>query len=164
MTTQGWPPRRGFSRPKKAKRLPHVRIRPKLGTPEFLEHGFKDPRSYVETRTGRVVLRGVDYQGLRRDAYRRAGGHCELEKPNGKRCNRYAPLDGIGHGELAHAIHRKRGGSDVITNVAWSCGSPDFCHRRRDHPGPAWSFTRRGTDTVGANSEGPPAGMDADVH
>ena len=43
---------------KRPKPIPRTRKRKHLGTPEFLDHGFRDPRSYIETRTGRTVLFG----------------------------------------------------------------------------------------------------------
>lgn len=146
------------------KAVPRHRTRSKLGTLDYLDHGFIDSRSYVETRTGRVVLRGADYQNLRRKVYQRAGGRCEFIKSNGKRCNKFAPLDGIGHGELAHTIHRKRGGSDSPENASWSCGGHDGCHRKRDHPGPQWSpLIRRGAVDAGQDKAEPPAGMDGQL-
>lgn len=146
------------------KPIPRTRTRRKLGTAEFLNHGFKDPRSYIETRTGRVVLRGQDKTILRRKAYARAGGRCELDKPDGKPCNRFAPWDGIGHGELVHMVASGRGGSDSLDNVEWSCGQPDSCHRKRDHPGPQWSpLIRRGAVDAGQDSAQPATRVDADV-
>ena len=65
---------------------------------------FKDPRSRILWRTGRVVLKGQDKTDLRRQVYARAGGRCE-EVRNGKRCNRFAPWDGLQHGELSHKRH-----------------------------------------------------------
>lgn len=144
-------------------KLKPYRTRSRLGTREFLtRHGFKDSRSYVETKTGRVVLRGVDYKLFRFEIFKRAGGRCELVKANGKRCNKFAQLDGVGHGELAHTVHRKRGGSDAPDNVLWSCGQPDSCHRNRDHPGPQWSKRRRALE-AGENPAQPATGLDADV-
>lgn len=122
------------------KPIPRTRIRPKLGTAEFLsevrrEHGFLDPRSYVETRTGRVVLYGQDKTNLRRDVYVRCGGYCEAVNKRGKQCGKYAPWDGPGHGELAHVPHKGRGGSDTLEGVFWKCRA---CHKL-DHPGLQWS-------------------------
>lgn len=142
------------------KRIPRVRTRPKLGTEEFLEHGFMDPRSHIVTRTGQIVLRGVDKTNLRHDVYRRAGGRCEIAS-EGKRCNRFASWDGIGHGELVHIIAIGRGGSDSLTNCEWGC--PE-CHRKRDHPGPQWSALVRGrAREAGENSAQPQSGLDGNV-
>ena len=153
------------------KTVPRVRARQKLGTPEFLDHGFLDQRSYVVTRTGRIVLRGADYSKFRWQVYGRAGGRCELDKPNGTRCNKFAPFDGYGHGELAHTIHRSRGGSDAPENAKWSCGISTNhagglepgCHRKQDHPGPQWSAVRRRALEAGQNPAQPESGMDANV-
>ena len=71
---------------------------------------------------------------LRREAFRRAGGRCEIET-DGKRCNVYAAWDGMNRGELWHKVHRGMGGSDELDNVLWSCRA---CHKKR-HPGPQWS-------------------------
>ena len=139
------------------------RTRSRLGTREFLtRHGFKDARSHVVTKTGRVVLRGADKTQLRRDAYERAGGRCELVKSDGKRCNRFAPWDGIGHGELVHIVASGRGGSDSLDNCEWSCGLPDSCHRKRDHPGTQWTQRSR-ADETGAHPAQPQSRLDADV-
>ena len=146
-------------------KLRPYRTRSRLGTKEFLEkHGFWDKRSHVVTRTGRVVLRGMDKTKLRHDVCKRAGGRCELLKPDGTRCNRFAPWDGIGHGELVHIVASGKGGSDTLENTQWSCGLPDSCHRKRDHPGPQWSPLIRGrADQAGQNPAQPPRGLDADV-
>jgi hypothetical protein len=116
----------------------HYRTRSRLGTPEFLDHGFRDPRSHVVTRTGRVVLRGVDATIFRGQIYRRANGRCEVET-NGKRCNKYAAWKGYRHGELYHITDRKHGGSDVEAGVLWSCWE----HHRERHPGPQFAPQRR---------------------
>ena len=86
---------------------------------------FKDPRSRQLWRTGRVILKGQDMTDLRRQVYRRSGGHCEVEK-HGKRCNRFAPWDGYRHGELAHRVHHSHGGTDTPENTCWACYD---CHR-----------------------------------
>src|SRR5882724_12845970 len=122
--------------------LSRTRIRRPLGTPEFLGHGFLDPRSYIETRTGRVVLFGADMTALRRKVYARAACRCEVER-NRKRCNKFAAWDGIGKGELAHVVASGRGGSDTADNCLWSCGGPGGCHRRKFHPGPQFVSERR---------------------
>ena len=98
---------------------------------------FKDPRSKVLWRTGRVKLRGQDKTDLRRAIYNRAGGRCE-EIRNGKRCNRFAAWDGLKHGELSH---RKHGANrdDTEEGVIWSCKE---CHAER-HPGPQFAAKRR---------------------
>src|SRR5947209_2380946 len=76
------------------------RARPGEGRGLAVSVKFKDPRSRVLWRTGRVQLRGQDKTDLRRDVYGRAQGRCEDER-NGKRCNRFAPWDGLQHGELS---------------------------------------------------------------
>ena len=146
-------------------KLRPYRTRSRLGTREFLtRHGFQDSRSYVETRTGRVVLRGADKTKLRRDRYELAGGRCELLKQDGTRCNRRAPWDGVGHGELVHIVASGKGGSDSLLNCEWSCGLPDSCHRKRDHPGPQWSQLIRGrAGKTGPDQAQPPSRMDADI-
>jgi hypothetical protein len=120
---------------RKPKRIPHFRTRSRLGLKEFLDHGFLDPRSHVVTKSGQIILRGVDKTDLRRKVYRRSGGHCEIEW-NGKRCNTFAKWDGFEHGELVHRIAVGRGGSDSAENCEWGCHA---CHRRRDHKGVQWS-------------------------
>lgn len=98
---------------------------------------FKDPRSKVLWRTGRVILKGQDKTDLRRQVYTRAAGRCE-EVRNGKRCNKFAPWDGLQHGELSH---RQHGASrdDTPSGVIWSCRE---CHRKR-HPGPQFAPQRK---------------------
>jgi len=98
---------------------------------------FKDPRSRILWRTGRVQLRGQDKTDLRRDVYNRAGGRCE-EIRNGKRCNRFAGWDGLKHGELSHRAHGAKR-NDTTDDVLWSCRE---CHRKR-HPGPQFAAQRR---------------------
>lgn len=94
----------------------------------------KSKPSRVLWRTGQVILRGEDMRQFRLKIFRRAGGRCEVMKGS-KRCNVYAPWDGFGHGELSHEVHRGRGGSDVESNVLWSCKK----HHDQRHPGPQWS-------------------------
>ena len=143
------------------KHIPRTRTRPRLGTKEFLEHGFLDQRSHIVTSTGRVVLRGKDKTNLRWKVFKRAGGKCELTQPDGARCNRYAPFDGRGHGELVHRTASAHGGSDSLDNCEWGCAD---CHRKRDHPGPQWSALIRGrADGVSQDSPQPQSGMDGDV-
>jgi hypothetical protein len=125
--------------------LRKARSRRPLGTPEFLNHGFLDSRSYIETRTGRVVLFGADKTNLRREVYARAGGRCENVLGTGKRCNKYASWDGVGKGDLAHVTHRGKGGSDTLENTRWNCRE---CHKQQ-HPGPQWSPLIRGRVEAG---------------
>jgi hypothetical protein len=94
-----------------------------------MNHEFKDPRSRVLWRTGRVILKGQDMSGLRWQVFDRAGARCEALR-NGKRCNRYAPWDGMKHGELSHDRHGAAK-TDTLESVLWSCRD---CHRKR-HPG-----------------------------
>ena len=108
---------------------------------------FKDPRSYVQWRSGRTILRGQDKTDLRRRVYNRAGGRCE-EEPNGKRCNKFAPWDGIGHGELSHEDHGANR-DDTEAGTKWSCRE---CHARR-HPGPQFAPQRRRTEESGENTQ-----------
>lgn len=119
--------------------LSRTRTRRPLGTPEFLDHGFLDPRSYVETRTGRVVLFGADKTKLRRDVYARAQGKCEIEW-DGKRCGKFAAWDGIGKGELVHIRGAAFKRNDTLEHTQWGCRE---CHSRRDHPGPQFVSERR---------------------
>jgi hypothetical protein len=122
-------------------RIPNFRTRPRLGTPEFLQSfGFKDKRSYINSKTGRVVLRGLDYKEFWDEIYGRAGGRCEVET-DGKRCNKFVSRDGLNRGELRHLNHRGKGGSDVPENVELSCGGHESCHRKLDHVGPQWTKT-----------------------
>ena len=97
---------------------------------------FKDPRSRVLWRTGRVIRRGQDMTELRREVYARAGGHCEVTR-RGRRCNRFAPWDGLKHGELSHHAHGANR-NDIPEAVVWSCRE---CHKLR-HPGPQFSKGR----------------------
>lgn len=114
----------------------------RLSTPaEMREHGFKDPRSRKLWRSGRVILKGPDMKALRWKVYNRAGGRCEVKKPNGRRCGKFAPFDGFAHGELAHfPVSRGRTGSDAEENTLWSCKG---CHRQVLHPGLQFSKARR---------------------
>lgn len=120
---------------------------------------FKDPRSKVLWRTGRVILKGQDKTDLRRNVYCRAGGRCEIEWPdaNGKakRCNKFAPWSGIGHGELVHIVASAHGGSDSLENCQWGCGGKNGCHAKRDHPGPQFAAQRRRRAETGAHPQGP---------
>lgn len=141
------------SRREPKKRLRRIRTRPHLGTTEFLEHGFLDPRSYVVTHSGRIVLRGADKTDLRRTLYRRSGGRCEI-RWKGKRCNRFAPWDGLGHGEMVHIVASAHGGSDSADNCQWGC--PD-CHKRRDHPGIQFAPQRRRQAEAGGDPAQPGA-------
>jgi len=111
-------------------------------------HGFKDPRSRVLWRTGRVILKGADKTDLRRQVYNRAEGRCEEER-NGKRCGWFAPWDGIGHGELSHVNHGANR-DDTEAGTIWSCSE---CHARR-HPGLQFSNRVR-AEEAGADSQGP---------
>ena len=119
----------------------------KLGTPEFLDHGFLDDRSYIETRTGRVVLFGQDKTKLRREIYARAGGRCEILR-EGKRCGKFAPWDGIGHGELVHIRNKAFKRNDTLEFTEWGCRA---CHARRDHPGPQFAPQRRARELPGTD-------------
>jgi hypothetical protein len=98
---------------------------------------FRDPRSRVLWRTGRVILKGQDKTELRHCVYERAAGRCE-EVRNGKRCNRFAPWDGLKHGELSHKKHGAHR-DDTDAGTLWSCRE---CHSRR-HPGPQFAPQRR---------------------
>jgi hypothetical protein len=98
---------------------------------------FKDPRSKILWRTGRVILRGQDKTDLRRQVYHRAAGRCEDQR-NGKRCNRFAAWDGLEHGELSHNRHGAHR-DDTPAGVIWSCRE---CHKRR-HPGPQFAADER---------------------
>jgi hypothetical protein len=110
---------------------------------------FKDPRSKVQWRTGRVILKGQDKTELRRAVYNRAGGRCE-EIRNGKRCNRFAAWGGVKHGELSH---RKHGANrdDTTDGVIWSCRT---CHSAR-HPGPQFAAQRRRAQETVSDSARP---------
>jgi curved DNA-binding protein CbpA len=79
-------------------------------------HGFKDPRSRVLWRSGRTILKGEDKTDLRRRVFQRAGGRCEDER-HGKRCNRFASWQGIGHGELSHREHGPHRGTLRLKNA-----------------------------------------------
>src|SRR5271165_6655909 len=129
--------------------LPMKRWQPKPREPR--DPRFKDPRSRVLWRSGRVILKGQDMTALRWEVYHRAQGRCEV-KANGRRCNKFAPFDGFGHGELAHLDARGRGGSDTPQNTCWACRD---CHRERLHVGPQFAPQRRRRAEAGANSEGP---------
>jgi len=118
---------------------------------EHRDPRFKDPRSRVLWRSGRVILKGADMTALRWTVYHRASGRCEV-KANGRRCNKFAPFDGYGHGELAHVQGRGRTGSDTPENTLWSCRS---CHREGLHVGPQFAPQRRRRAETGANPEGP---------
>ena len=131
-------------------RLPRNRSREPRHTPEQMaEHGFRDPRSRVLWKTGRVILRGADMTELRRKVYQRAGGRCEVMR-RGKRCNRFAAWDGFGHGELSHDKHGASR-NDTPETVLWSCRE---CHENR-HPGPQFSAQRRRAQDSGAHPAGP---------
>ena len=117
-------------KPRRPLRRTYLARHPKPREHRDQGHGFKDPRSRVLWRTGRVILKGQDKTDLRRAVYNRAGGRCEIER-NGKRCNWFAPWDGPGHGELVHRIASSHGGSDSRSQL--SVGMPD-CHGKRDPP------------------------------
>lgn len=127
------------------------RWNPKPREPHYTaaEHNFKDSRSKALWRSNRIVLFGQDKTDLRRAVYQRAGGKCEIEW-NGRRCNRYAPWSGIGHGELVHIVASAHGGSDSLENCQWGCGGRDGCHARRDHPGPQFATQRSRRDKEAA--------------
>ena len=112
---------------------------------------FKDPRSRILWRSGRVILKGADMTDLRRKVYRRANGRCEVKR-NGKRCGQFAPWDGFKHGELAHLVGRGRTGSDTEANTVWSCRE---CHRNELHRGPQFAPERRRRAKAVPDSEGP---------
>lgn len=114
---------------------------------------FADSRSRVLPKTGRVILRGRDMTELRREVYRRSGGHCEAIKSSGKRCNKFAAWDGFGKGELSHIPDRAHQGSDVPAETIWSCRE---CHARR-HPGPQFAPQRRRVVETDGNSAEPAA-------
>ena len=128
--------------------------------------GFKDHRSRKLWRSGRVILKGQDKTDLRRRVFNDAGGRCEIEWPDlnhpgqFKRCNKFAPWDGLGHGELVHIVSSAHGGSDDEENCQWGC--PE-CHKRRDHPGPQFAAERRRRNEAGENPAQPPTGLDANL-
>jgi len=89
-------------------------------------------------RTGRIREDAAGVRQLRMDVFLRAEGRCEI-KWDGKRCNKFAPWDGFGHGELVHLKPR----NDIREACQWGCHE---CHSRRDHPGPQWSNLIRGKE------------------
>jgi hypothetical protein len=99
---------------------------------------FKDPRSRVLWRSGRVILKGKDMTRFRWQVFDRAEARCEIVI-DGKRCKKYAPWSGPGHGELVHILARAHGGSDTIDNCLWGCREH---HKAKFHPGVQW--TKRG--------------------
>lgn len=79
-------------------------------------------------KTGTVRVVGVDMTELRKQAYLRSNGFCEM-KLNAQ-CGGYTPWKS---GELAH-IRTKRNHGDSISNVKWSCAG---CHRISHAYGPS---------------------------
>ena len=128
------------------------RSREPRSTPEQMaERGFRDPRSHVLWRTGRVILKGQDKRDLRLLVCNRAGARCEIEW-DGKRCNKFAPWSGWAHGELVHVVASSHGGSDSLENCLWGCHD---CHKRKYHPGLQFEAERRRSADAGADCQGP---------
>jgi len=105
---------------------------------------FQDPRSRTLWRTGRVILKGRDKTALRWVVFDRAQARCEIEWA-GKRCKKYAPWSGPGHGDLVHIVASAHGGSDSIDNCLWGCRD---CHRRKYHPGVQWTRAKEAHGTL----------------
>jgi hypothetical protein len=75
---------------------------------------FEDSRSYI-THDGHQFLFGPDITNRRQEVYDRDRGICRgCRKPVG-----------WSWGHMHHVLHRGKGGSDDLENLAWACPT---CH------------------------------------
>jgi len=84
---------------------------------------FDDPRSYIKrSKDGELLtyLFGVDMTALRKAAFERSKGFCEvpIHGFNGHRCNRNVDWETA---ELHHAPPKSQGGDDSLASVLISC-------------------------------------------
>lgn len=102
----------------------------------FLKPPPRAKRDKPRRTIGRVILRGADKEELRREVFRRSGGHCEaLTRPMGNgpamadwyRCYALISWDTF---ELSHLQHGPRRSDTPETTIA-SCKE---CHQRVHNP------------------------------